>query len=372
MKTMAVPVGTTVPMSFLLSALRHLQAPAHEVEALLLRKGIDPGSLKSRTARIPLTRYADLQLAVRRMMDDESLGYVSVPSKVGTWQMACFSAVHPGSIGHSLGRMCRFYRLLERGLSPRLIVEGDDALIEMVGTESDPQPDLYMYEMTFMTMWRFVSWLLKRPVSLCSVTLPHAAPEHVEEYEWMFPGAQAVFGRPRAALRFDRAVLDLPVRRDGRDLQELLQNDVQEITCGAIDDRIWADRLRTLLTKKLPWLPEFEEVAAQFSIHPQTLRRRLACEGFSFSEIRDQVRCEAAKYYLSKQFLPVEEVAQRSGFSEASSLIRAFNRWTGMTPSAYAKQRSHRGSDAQRADGSRKVGSEAQGDSPHRQSLSGG
>lgn len=363
MKAKVIPVGTTVPISFLVSTIRHLRAPEHEVESLLLRNGIDPGLLKSRTARVPLTRYAALQVAVRRMMDDESLGYASLPSKVGTWQMACFCAVHPGSIGHSLGRMCKFYRMLERGLSPRLVVEGDDALIEAVGTDSDQQPDLYVYEVTFMVMWRFVSWLLKRPVSLCLVTLPHAAPEHIEEYQWMFPGAEVVFGRPRAALRFDRAVLDLPVRRDGRELQELLQNDVQEIICGATDDRVWADRIRTLLAKKLPWLPEFEEVAAQFAIHPQTLRRRLAREGFAFSEIKDQVRCEAAKYYLSKQLLPVEEVAQRSGFSEASSLIRAFHRWTGMTPSAYAKERPHRGGDdAHRTDGALVGGSAARGD----------
>ncbi|GAB3628439.1 AraC family transcriptional regulator [Pandoraea terrae] len=347
MQAMAVPPVKTVPICFLRSAVRHAAARGDDVQALLRAIEIDPALLEDDNARVPLTRYAALHVAAARAMNDESLGYAALPSKVGTWQMACLSSVHPGPIGHALGRMCKFYRVLERGLSPQLVVEGDDALIEIVGPDSDPLRDLYAYEMTFVVMWRFVSWLLKRPLQLISVTLPHDAPHHLAEYRWMFPGAEVSFRKPRAALRFDRSILDLPVRRDERELHQLLLNDVGEILVGMTDTATWADRIRTLLTSKLPWLPEFEQVAAQFSIHPQTLRRRLAHEGLAFSTIKDQVRCEAAKYYLEKQALSIEEVAYRSGFSEASSLIRAFHRWTGMTPCTYAQSQRTRSVSAQ-------------------------
>jgi len=334
--------SNTVPAGFVRAALRHALEQGHDCGRILRDQGIDTALLDDEQARIPVARYAALQVAVMRTMNDESLGYAALPSRVGTWQMACLSSVHRGSIGHAVGRMCKFYRVLERGLRPQLVIEGDDALLEVVLPQGEPQWDLYAYEMTFLIMRRFMSWLLKEPLPLRAVTLPHEPPAHLAEYRWMFPGAEVSFRRPRAALRFDRRVLDLSVQRDQRELEELLLNPIVAILDASGTPRTWGERIRELMVRELPWLPEFEDVATRLSIHPQTLRRRLAHEGLTFNDIKNQVRCEAAEYYLNKQIFSVEEVAFRSGFSEASSFIRAFRRWTGMTPCAYAQSQRSR------------------------------
>jgi len=327
----------TVPICFVRSAIRHALEQGHDASRLLRETSIDPALLADDKARVPAARYAALQVATMRVMNDESIGYAPLPSKMGTWQMACLTSVHRGSVGHAVGRMCKFYRVVERGLRPQLVIEGDDALIEIVVPCGGPAWELYAYEMTFLIMRRFVSWLLKSPLLLRAVTLPHEPPAHLAEYRWMFPGAEASFRRPRAALRFDRTVLDLPVQRDERELDQLLLNPTGEILEAPGTESSWAARIRELMARELPWLPEFEDIATRLAIHPQTLRRRLAREGLTFNDIKDQVRCDTAEYYLGKQIFSVEEVAFRSGFSEASSFIRAFRRWTGMTPCAYAQ-----------------------------------
>ncbi|MEY8842002.1 helix-turn-helix domain-containing protein, partial [Cribrihabitans sp. XS_ASV171] len=66
-----------------------------------------------------------------------------------------------------------------------------------------------------------------------------------------------------------------------------------------------------------------------------TLRRRLKREGVDYSDIRKQVRRDMALRLLTTTGDSVEQVAARTGFSEASAFVRAFRGWTGLTPRAY-------------------------------------
>jgi AraC-like DNA-binding protein len=65
------------------------------------------------------------------------------------------------------------------------------------------------------------------------------------------------------------------------------------------------------------------------------LRRRLKQENTSFQEIKDLLRRDLAIYFLGRPELPVNEIAHRVGFTEASTFHRAFKKWTGVTPGAY-------------------------------------
>ncbi|HHC29457.1 MAG TPA: helix-turn-helix domain-containing protein, partial [Rhodobacterales bacterium] len=78
-----------------------------------------------------------------------------------------------------------------------------------------------------------------------------------------------------------------------------------------------------------------DKVARDLGMSRQTLYRRLQEEGLTFAEVHDDLRARMARDYLSARKVSVNETAYLLGFSEASSFVRAFKRWTGQSPTAF-------------------------------------
>ena len=66
-----------------------------------------------------------------------------------------------------------------------------------------------------------------------------------------------------------------------------------------------------------------------------SLRRRLQSENTSYQAIKDEVRCEVAIDKLLHEDARVADLAEYLGFTEASSFVRSFKGWTGLTPKSY-------------------------------------
>lgn len=81
-----------------------------------------------------------------------------------------------------------------------------------------------------------------------------------------------------------------------------------------------------------------EEVARRMGMSVRTLRRRLEGEGTSYRAVVAETYGGVAEELLGAG-LPVERVAQRLGYSDASSFTVAFKRWTGRTPGRFARSR---------------------------------
>jgi AraC-like DNA-binding protein len=82
-----------------------------------------------------------------------------------------------------------------------------------------------------------------------------------------------------------------------------------------------------------------DSVAAAMAVSVATLRRRLAEEGTTHSEILDGVRRDLAMLYLSDSRMPIREIAFLLGYAQAKAFHNAFRRWTaGRTPADYRAQ----------------------------------
>ena len=66
-----------------------------------------------------------------------------------------------------------------------------------------------------------------------------------------------------------------------------------------------------------------------------SLQRRLAASGFSYNEVLDAMRRDAAAQYLAGESFSIGEIAFLLGYSEPAAFHRAFKRWHGITPAAY-------------------------------------
>lgn len=78
-----------------------------------------------------------------------------------------------------------------------------------------------------------------------------------------------------------------------------------------------------------------ELVAESMGITAGQLRRLLANNGATFSELLDDTRKTLACYMLTQTGVPVSAVAGLLEYSSTTALALAMKRWTGTTPSAY-------------------------------------
>jgi AraC-like DNA-binding protein len=80
-------------------------------------------------------------------------------------------------------------------------------------------------------------------------------------------------------------------------------------------------------------------VAALFGLHSRTLNRRLRSEGKSFKTLLDETRHRVARQLLRDTQLPLQEMAITLGYADATAFIRAFRRWSGVSPKAWRTSR---------------------------------
>ena len=64
------------------------------------------------------------------------------------------------------------------------------------------------------------------------------------------------------------------------------------------------------------------------------MQRKLSELDTSFRKLIDEVRMDLASKYIQDSQLTLTEISFLLGFSEASSLSRAYKRWTGESPSS--------------------------------------
>lgn len=77
------------------------------------------------------------------------------------------------------------------------------------------------------------------------------------------------------------------------------------------------------------------QLASALEINPKKLQRLLAEENTSFSEILDNTRRAMAVRYLSETDFALGQIAQILDYASQETLIQAFRRWQGMTPSEF-------------------------------------
>ena len=103
------------------------------------------------------------------------------------------------------------------------------------------------------------------------------------------------------------------------------------------DDNLSA-RVRAHLALFADAFPAVDKVASVLGLSERTLRRQLDAEATSYRRLLDEVKAERACSLLVDGQVSVESVARQLGYGEPASFIRAFRRWTGVTPAAYRRR----------------------------------
>lgn len=171
--------------------------------------------------------------------------------------------------------------------------------------------------------------------ALRHVELTYAAPPRAELYACVL-GAEVRFGAAANRAVLDKRWLAMPLAGHNplaqRQALELCEAQRREARARPEPDVVAS--VERLLRVRVHERPGILEVARALHLSERSLRRHLARAGRSFRDIRDEVRIKYALELLRGGPMPVTDVADALGFSDAREFRRAFKRWTGLPPRA--------------------------------------
>ena len=323
----------TIAIQFVLDALQGAGRRGVDPAPLLARAGIPAERLATPRARVTPRQYAVLWRELADCLDDEFFGLDSHPMRRGSFRLMCQAALASRNLEQALRRALRFLRLVLDDTRGTLEAAGPLAVLRL--HDRHPGVPLFAHGTFLMLVLGLVCWLTDRRIPLAAADLPAAEPPHGGEYRVLF-GECTRFGCGLTEIRFDAALLALPVLRRPADLAAFLAEAPANFLLRYRNPHSYAARIRRLLRDREPsgW-PDFAAVASHFGLTLSTLRRRLEDEGQSFQGIKDALRRDLAMELLAGEGPNLGDIAHRLGFAEPSAFHRAFRKWTGASPGAY-------------------------------------
>jgi len=240
---------------------------------------------------------------------------------------------------HSVEQVNRYLRLMSEvdimNGKDRYEIVSEDGRVWITDNLPNPNESPMAIEASFS---RFISEFRRSfPDRTFAINLEvtYPAPPYVEAYEELLQ-IPVTFEGTRNAMEIDRSWLTT----DFVEGQKYLFSVFTQHADRLLEELDKVETIRSQVEKQI--LPEMQggaismdKIASALGMSRQTLYRRLQDEGVTFAEVHDDLRHRMARDFLTARKISISETAYLLGFSEASSFVRAFKRWTGQSPSAF-------------------------------------
>jgi AraC-like DNA-binding protein len=324
------------PIAFIKAMLLAYAKYGQDPKPALKLAQITPAMLRRSGTRITAAQLEVFARTAMQQLDDEALGWFSRRLPWGSYGMLVRASLTAPTLEVALRRWCRHHALLTGDIVFRLEQQAGSARLSI-----DEHTELgAMREFCLLTSLRnahgVACWLVDSRIPLDEVRFPFAAPPHREVYPLLFPGPVRFAAEP-AGFSFDARYLQLPLRRDERALQAMLQQALNLIVLPYRRDRLLVQRVRELLRSRGDELRSGEALASALNLSLRTLHRQLKDEGASLQALKDEARRERAIELLSRTAHPLKRVAEAVGFGNEKSFARAFKQWTGQAPGMFRR-----------------------------------
>ena len=168
------------------------------------------------------------------------------------------------------------------------------------------------------------------------------------EYQWPKPSKHATYeevfnvpiayGQKETAIVFHKDQLEKPVITGDYEMLRVLVELANKKIASKGHSGFYNIVKNSVLNMIGPQFPTLEEVASNLNLGARTLQRKLKSEGYTFKNILENLRKEFALAYLRREDLSINQIAYMLNYSDGSTFIRSFKRWTGSTPLNYREQ----------------------------------
>ena len=182
---------------------------------------------------------------------------------------------------------------------------------------------IQLIQLATSATWRPETILLKMPTS----DIVDASP--------LLRDSEICFSQTNSAISIQKDLLHLPVQIE---IPENIKTDKTDKTDQADLNIAFVKSIHQIIsTYARTNNTSLEEIADATNMTPRTLQRRLTDHGLKFNELINEAKFAHAKDKLHDRQVPISEVAESLGYSDAAHFTRAFHRWSGSSPTEYRK-----------------------------------
>lgn len=320
-------------------AVNELAANNIDYTPFLVKSGLPPSLSSDALERVPVRNHSEfLDFAADALKDDllgfhlalnfdfRALGFIYYV--VASAETLAEALAYEEEYSAVLNEPVRLRSGRTSGVSVELSYEG-----------LDPHLDRHFSEFWITGTLKQCRGFTSRELVPTSATMVHLRTGKVPEMDRYF-GREVVFGADRDLLEFGKDAGDLPLVTHDPHLHQLLRRLQSN---GSMVRAPEPDSLRLRVEKAIAARLRYGTVtigaiASDLGTSARTLTRKLAEEGGSFSGILDGVRAALAVRYMRNGEISMSQLAWLLGYREPSTLVRAFKRWTGKTPTEFGRE----------------------------------
>lgn len=299
--------------------------------------GVSPAELADVDGRLSPDVYLAVLRTARAHVTDPTLAFRAIDMRPGSYNLLRFLCGSSANLGEALTRGARYLRAETDVTSWEVVVEQDVSALHLVRhLPLSPLESQFADELSTADIVMLARDFTSRDISPARVRFAFAPPSDPRLHQEIFR-CPIDFDAPVTELRWSNDVLALPLVAADEVAVAFFEHEIRKaISRGASLDLI--TRVRRELAARIKGDgARLDEVARAIGVSGRTLRRRLLAEGASFQALYDEGRFAYAKHCIGRGDVPLEAIAVALGFSEASAFHRAFRRWSGTTPQAFAR-----------------------------------
>lgn len=327
-----------LPSAYLVHLVELARRFGVDDDELLEPLGLELEDLREPTRRLEVAQVITLIERARALTGEPGLGvYLGLAMRASWHGYLGFAVLTARDIGDALRLGERFLPTRTTAFGFRLTVEGGVASF-VIEERADFGPSRDVVVLALLLGLSTIGQALsgRELDGRIEVALPR--PPWLDRLAGHARLERLAFDRPTHRLVFDAAQLSMPFQLADATARKLAAEQCEkELAALGFSARLGA-RVRALaLTER--GVVDVDGVARQLSMSARTLKRRLAAEGTSYSELLEAERRDRAQHLLAHTALSVKEVAAALGYADTAAFSHAFTRWTGQSPSDAQRRR---------------------------------
>jgi AraC-like DNA-binding protein len=322
------------------AALARIRAGGGEPRELIERFALAPTAETDPDALIPLRTLHAFLDAAERATRDPFLGlHMAASFPRGIYGVVEFIARNCSTLREGLHRIVQYASLMTNRVDVTFEERDGAGVIEHRIPGEPLATGRHSNEFFLCALVLQARELTGVTFAPTRVWFAHPAPADIRELARHLGTRELRFGAGVNRLELAASVLDLPIRSADPALLSVLDREASYSLERSPAPKTFMEQVPAAIEQLLATGSlSVEALARALGTSTRTLQRRLTEEGTSFRDVVENVRADLARAYLGDLKLGLGDVAFRLGYAEVSAFLRAFKRWTGMTPSQFRQR----------------------------------